>query len=84
MRFHGIWDKYEMYDIEKDPKEMDNLLGGFLQRNESGTLDQLIRRTAEADVKDTFLALDKRLNELLDSYGCAREPNWVPLGQSRN
>ena len=76
MRFHGIWDKYELYDIENDPDEKNNLLGNFIIENQAGTLDHLIRRTADPDLKELFVDLSNRLDRLLKETGSAKEPNW--------
>ncbi len=80
MRFHGVWDKYELYDIENDPHEKTNLLGDFMVENEAGTLDRLIRKDADPELKEVFVDLSNRLDKLLDETGSAREPNWRPKG----
>ncbi|MCA9412664.1 MAG: sulfatase [Candidatus Omnitrophica bacterium] len=79
MRFHGIWDKYELYDIENDPDEKTNLLGDFIIENQAGTLDNLIRNTAEPELKNLFVDLSDRLDKLLEETGSAKEPNWRPV-----
>lgn len=78
MRFHGVWDKYELYDIENDPHEKTNLLGEFLIENQSGTLDNLIRNNADPALREVFVDLSRRLDSLLAETGSAREPNWRP------
>ena len=82
MRYHGIWDRYELYDLENDPEEMHNLLGDFIVHNEAGPVDGLITRNAPDDVKDLFSAMRNRLRQLLEETGCAPEPNWRPKPQT--
>ncbi len=78
MRYHGIWDKYELYDLEKDPHEMNNLLGDFIQDDEAGPLDNLIRQRAEGETREVFDMMSKKLSDLLEETRCAPEPNWRP------
>ncbi|MCA9433197.1 MAG: hypothetical protein KC940_21945, partial [Candidatus Omnitrophica bacterium] len=73
------WDKYELYDIENDPDEKTNLLGDFIIENQAGTLDNLIRNTAEPELKNLFVDLSDRLDKLLEETGSAKEPNWRPV-----
>ena len=77
MKYHGIWDRYELYDIDKDPDEMENLLGAFLQQSEGGTLDALIRRKAEPSIKTLFNEMQEKLIRLLKDTGCRSEPIWA-------
>ena len=79
MRYHGVWDRYELYDLEEDPDEMNNLLGPFLQQNEAGTLDGYIRRNAPKPIKELFGALSQRLAALLKETGALSEPTWQGL-----
>jgi len=79
MQYQGLWDRYELYDLENDPDERHNLLGDYLQVNEAGTLDGLIRRNAPDDLKKLFEQMSGRLRQLLKETGCAAEPNWQPL-----
>ncbi len=81
MRYHGVWDRYELYDLAADPEERNNLLGPFLQRHEAGTLDQIIRRGAEGETAERFRELSARLDSLLEEYGLAPEPNWLPISK---
>ncbi|HOZ48160.1 MAG TPA: sulfatase [Candidatus Hydrogenedentes bacterium] len=78
MQYHGVWDRYELYDLDNDPDEMDNLLADFMIENEGGTLDGLIARTAEGEIKGLFNDLRGRLDAMLKQYRCAAEPNWHP------
>jgi len=78
MRYHGIWDRYELYDLEKDPKEMNNLLADFTIEHEAGTLDDLIRRNADDGLKELFAGMTSSLDGLLQELECESEPNWRP------
>lgn len=78
MQYHGVWDRYEMYDIENDPGELNNLLAGYMIGSEAGTLDNLIRRRKDDDPNAArFVALSERLNQLLQETGCRPEPAWA-------
>ncbi len=76
MQYHGVWDKYEMYDVENDPDEMHNLLGDFVQTTESGPLEGLIRRQAAPEIRAVFDDLHGRLMALLEETGARPEPRW--------
>jgi N-acetylglucosamine-6-sulfatase len=76
MQYHGVWDKYEIYDLENDPHEMNNLLADFMVTTEGGTLDNLIAGSAEGEIKELYRDLRKKLDELLKETGCAAEPRW--------
>ena len=79
MQYHGIFDLYELYDINEDPHETNNLLGDIRVTTEAGTLDGLINRgDFDPELKETFRTVHRRLMEELDRLGCAREPNWRP------
>jgi N-acetylglucosamine-6-sulfatase len=77
IRYQGVWDFYELYDIEKDPHEMNNLLAGYIQDSEGGILEAVIRKKAPEDVKKLFDDMASRLGRLLKETGCLQEPAWV-------
>lgn len=79
MRYHGIWDRYELYDMAADPDERNNLLGDYMIKHEGGTLENLIRRQAPEPLKGLFNSMDKTLNRLLEETGALAEPNWRAL-----
>jgi N-acetylglucosamine-6-sulfatase len=76
MRFHGIWDRYEIYDMRTDPDEMNNLLGNVVVRNEAGSVDQLVPIQADPELRKLFTDLQGRLFDLLEETGASREPDW--------
>lgn len=73
---HGVWDKYELYDVQNDPHEMNNLLGEFEVTTEGGSLDHLIARRAKGELKTIYMDMRRRLGKLLQEADCAAEPNW--------
>ena len=76
MKFHGVWDCYELYDLDNDPDERHNLLGDFRIANEGGTLDNLINRTADDELKALFQRMQQLLAQELEATGCRPEPVW--------
>ncbi|MBK1876881.1 sulfatase family protein [Pelagicoccus mobilis] len=75
MTYHGVWDLFELYDMQKDPNQRNNLLGevdygwgygGFLKY----TRQQL------PEVYPTVKRLDNRLTELMEELGGSRNPSW--------
>jgi N-acetylglucosamine-6-sulfatase len=78
MQYHGVWDRYEMYDLETDPQEQHNLLAGFQVTTESGTLDNLIRaQRNDNEHARRFVELSDHLRRLLKETDCRPEPVWA-------
>jgi N-acetylglucosamine-6-sulfatase len=75
-QYHGIWDRYELYDLDTDPDEMNNLLADYMVTTESGELDGHIARAATGDTGELFKQLRKALREQLQATGCRPEPLW--------
>jgi N-acetylglucosamine-6-sulfatase len=91
MRYHGVWDRYELYDLQQDPKERNNLIGDFVTTTQIGHVEarvlggDTLRMRAligagadDPELKELFRRLWIRLDELIDENGAAREPNWRP------
>ncbi len=91
MRYHGIWDRYELYDLEADPDERNNLVGDYVTTTEVGHVEARIfggrtplersflgSGTEDEDLKVLFYRLWQRLDELIEETGAAAEPNWRP------
>lgn len=77
MRFHGVWDRYELYDLEADPGEMRNLLGDIRLETQAGTIDRQIAQRADPEVAALFQRLSRRLDDLLAETGALDEPTWL-------
>ncbi len=73
MRFHGIWDLYELYDIRKDPDQMNNLLGNVRLTSEPGQVLNLLK---DPELKSLVNDLQGRLFKILKDTGARREPSW--------
>jgi N-acetylglucosamine-6-sulfatase len=73
MRYHGVWDVNELYDIQSDPFQMCNLLGDVRVTTQSGSLFSQIKddslRTLVADIRS-------RMESILLSTGGRCEPTW--------
>lgn len=77
IRFHGVWDRYELYDLRGDPDEMNNLLADMEVRADALSVDYLISRRASPELKGLFTDLSGRLNGILRETGALAEPTWL-------
>ena len=80
MRFHGIWDAYELYDLETDPDEMNNLLGDIRLETQALAIDRQIAARADPAIATLFANLSRRLDEILAETGALDEPTWLGTG----
>lgn len=75
MTYHGVWDTYELYDMNKDPKQMNNLLGDVIYGQEYGNfVKYAVKQLPEFAL--TIKKLDNRINELLEQTEGQRRPKW--------
>jgi hypothetical protein len=75
MTYHGVWDNFELYDIQKDPKQMNNLLGDVVYgQGYGGFTRYAIKQLPEQ--APTIKKLDNRLNVLLEQTDGQRRPTW--------
>ncbi len=73
MRYHGIWDLYELYDVQKDPDQMNNLLGHVRTTTQAGRLK---RRIEEPELRRLVDDLEARIRGILESTNGRMEPTW--------
>jgi len=75
MRYHGIWDVDELYDIQKDPDQMLNLIGDVRTVNQGGPLT---RRYTERNhpYADLVHDYEGRIERILTETGGGMEPTW--------
>ena len=73
MQYHGVWDLDELYDLERDPKQMNNLLANVRTTTESG---RLLQRIKDPELKKLVSGLQDRLYKTLAATGGRREPSW--------
>ena len=82
MRYQGIWDRYELYDIQNDPHERHNLLADYEITTEAGQLDFHIRRQAPDDIKAILNGFMEQMRTILDETGGRMEPTWQDAGDA--
>ena len=75
MTYEGVWDIYELYDLEKDPQQKHNLLGHIKYGNDYGTFLQHVRRQ-DPEIWEVVKVLDRRLSELVNEKEGSRKPDW--------
>jgi N-acetylglucosamine-6-sulfatase len=73
MEYHGTWDLDELYDIQKDPDQRNNLLAGARTTTEAG---RLLNRIQNPDLKKLVTDLRDRRNKILRDTGGLPEPKW--------
>lgn len=76
MTYEGVWDIYELYDLQKDPEQNNNLLGHITYGNDYGTFLQHVLRQDEK-IWPLVKSLDQKLNLLLNETRGTRTPTWT-------
>lgn len=84
IRYHGVWGVDELYDLENDPLERNNLLAPFQLGSRGGALDWIIIRQADPDLRRLFLGLRRRLEEGMAEIGLREEPLWKTAEERAN
>lgn len=64
--YHGVWDVDELYDIDADPRQMNNLLAGVRACSECTSARNLIKN---AELKRLVTDLDRRREAILRATG---------------
>jgi len=67
MQYYGIWDTDELYDNEKDPHQMNNLVGQYKMLSHQRT--RLAMRIDNPELKQTVDGLQERMENLLKATG---------------
>ncbi len=73
MRYHGIWDLYELYDIQNDPKQMNNLMAHVRTTTEGG---RLFNRIEDPELKELVAGFEQRIESVMRATGGTMEPDW--------
>jgi N-acetylglucosamine-6-sulfatase len=73
MQYHGVWDLDELYDIQKDRDQMNNLMADVRTTTQGG---RLFNRIKDAELKQLVSDLQQRLWKILAATGGRREPSW--------
>ena len=76
MHYHGVWDLDELYDIRRDPDQMQNLLGGVRITTQGGRLHHHIR---DPELKALVGDLHVRMRKILTETGGRLEPRWTAV-----
>jgi N-acetylglucosamine-6-sulfatase len=76
MRFEGVWDVLELYDLQKDPDERNNLLGEYAVEHNAGGPDMEVRRRADEQKRKLHKELGDELERLKEELGVSKRPDW--------
>ena len=74
---HGVWDRFELYDIVKDPDQKNNLLGNVVSGMRYGRFERFIPDPAIKRIHDD---LQSRLETELKRLGGRFDPDWSTRG----
>ncbi len=91
IKFHGTFGRYELYDLENDPHENNNLIGQLYTTTDAGNVgyrvyqaslpryrERLDENIDPEALRELYQSLDTKLNQELQRIECAPEPNWRP------
>ncbi len=73
MRFQGVWDLYELYDIQKDPDQMNNLLGNVRLTTQAG---DILRQIKDPGLREMVNDFQKRMFGIIRETGGRVDPTW--------
>jgi N-acetylglucosamine-6-sulfatase len=71
----GLWDRSELYDIQKDPEQRNNLLKDITFGQRHGSYLINLRRQ-DAGLYEIIMPLEERINEIIEETGGLRNASW--------
>jgi len=71
----GVWDIWELYDLQKDPEQRNNLLGHIDFGQQYGSFLRHVQRQ-EPELWPIVQTLDRQLSELVEEAGGKRQATW--------
>ena len=78
IRYYGVFDRPELYDIIEDPNETNNLVADYFSLDERETVEaRLYSADAPAELRDLFISLNDRLDSELLRLGPLRETAFM-------
>lgn len=76
MSYHGIWDVYELYNMQDDSKQMANLLGDIEYGRGYGSFLRHVQKQ-KPELYSLVQELEEELEELLAKSKGTRTPRWT-------
>jgi N-acetylglucosamine-6-sulfatase len=73
---YGVWDNYELYDMEKDPEQKNNLLADIRYGHNYGTFLNQVQRQKPELYRNVILPLDQKIDSILAATGGRRTPSY--------
>lgn len=74
MTYHGVWDRFELYDMNKDPDQRNNLLGDVVSGMNYGRFERFI---PSPEVRRLHDSLQSTLTGELARLGGRFDPSWA-------
>jgi hypothetical protein len=71
--YHGTFDLDELYDIQKDPNQMNNLLANARVTSEGG---DVTARIQDPELRKLVLGFQARMDNILERTNGRNEPGW--------
>jgi N-acetylglucosamine-6-sulfatase len=73
MNYHGVWDRDELYDIQVDPEQKNNLLAEAVIENQGGPVSAQIK---DPMTKSLVQGFHTRIGQIMRATGGRPEPSW--------
>jgi N-acetylglucosamine-6-sulfatase len=80
VRYYGVFDRYELYDLRTDPEERHNLIAEFFMPESPMSVEaNLYGPETPTDIRELYVSLSQRLDEELNRLGPMRESELTPV-----
>ena len=74
MRYHGVWDINELYDLQSDPHQMRNLLADTRITTQAGPL---VSNIHDQQLQNLVSSFNQRIASILDGTDAQLDADWL-------